>query len=541
VFARTLPAQKQLIVRNGQRNPWNGVIAMTGDGTNDSPALKKADCGVAMNTGSPVAKDAGDMVLRDDNFASIVEGVRQGRIIFDNLKKSIAYTLSSNIPEISPFLMFILIQIPLPLETVMILCIDLGTDLWPAISLAYEKGEDEIMKRQPRDKFVDKLVTAQLIFFSYGQIGMIQAAAGFFVYFMVLQRYLEAYGQDGADLLGVGIQWSDARVPVVFGHCDANICQYQGAAGDNNPLAGATAGQPWNYVLDECAVACNGGYSTRTQDKDGNAIEADKMFWKVDAKSWDAGFADAKTSICDRQYFTNAGGAQDVANQQFNFWAPNTASKYKLSQYMCGVQPDDVNNMGAGFMPGCKVETGAGSSVEKKLKNGLAFQGTADSPGDRFADFSCLREGGAFKSGIYFDGGPTRPTRNNLFPNMVLDYDTRVECLRKAQTSYLFSIIVVQWADLIICKTRQVSLFSHGMENMVMNTGLLEETFLGLGICYLPFLNAAFASSAVEITDLCWALPYSLFIFVYDEVRKYLMRATGGKNRSGFLYEYTYW
>ena len=115
------------------------------------------------------------MVLLDDNFASIVVGVEEGRLIFDNLKKSIAYTLTSNIPEISPFLMYILFGIPLPLGTVTILCIDLGTDMVPAISLAYEEAESDIMKRAPRDPVRDKLVNERLISLAYGQIGMIQA------------------------------------------------------------------------------------------------------------------------------------------------------------------------------------------------------------------------------------------------------------------------------------------------------------------------------------------------------------------------------
>merc|ERR1711972_241262 len=184
VFARTSPQQKLIIVEGCQR--MGAIVAVTGDGVNDSPALKKADIGVAMGiAGSDVSKQAADMILLDDNFASIVTGVEEGRLIFDNLKKSIAYTLTSNIPEIAPFLMFILINIPLPLGTVTILCIDLGTALWPAISLAYEPAESDIMKRMPRDPKGDKLVNQRLISMAYGQIGMMQASAGFFCYFVI--------------------------------------------------------------------------------------------------------------------------------------------------------------------------------------------------------------------------------------------------------------------------------------------------------------------------------------------------------------------
>merc|ERR1712025_586324 len=188
VFARTSPQQKLIIVEGCQR--MGAIVAVTGDGVNDSPALKKADIGVAMGiAGSDVSKQAADMILLDDNFASIVTGVEEGRLIFDNLKKSIAYTLTSNIPEISPFLLFILTSVPLPLPTILILCIDLGTDMVPAISLAYEGREANIMLKPPRDARVDRLVTAKLVCFSYLQVGVIQAAAGFYAWIVVLKDF----------------------------------------------------------------------------------------------------------------------------------------------------------------------------------------------------------------------------------------------------------------------------------------------------------------------------------------------------------------
>ena len=99
----------------------------------------------------------------DDNFASIVVGVEEGRLVFDNLKKTVAYTLTSNIPEIAPFLMFILLRMPLTLTTVLILCIDLGTDMVPAIALAYEEAEADIMTRPPRSAQKDHLITRKLV------------------------------------------------------------------------------------------------------------------------------------------------------------------------------------------------------------------------------------------------------------------------------------------------------------------------------------------------------------------------------------------
>ena len=184
IFARITPVQKLQIVRALQKK--NQVVTVTGDGVNDSPALKNADMGVAMGLmGTDVAKEASNMVLMDDNFATIVAAVEEGRTIFDNIKKFIAYILTSNIPEILPFIAYVLLDIPLPLTVVLILAIDLGTDILPALGLGAELPETDVMHKPPRSR-KERLLTRNLLLMSYGIVGMIQAAAGFFSYFMVL-------------------------------------------------------------------------------------------------------------------------------------------------------------------------------------------------------------------------------------------------------------------------------------------------------------------------------------------------------------------
>ncbi|XP_076455702.1 sodium/potassium-transporting ATPase subunit alpha-3-like [Babylonia areolata] len=334
VFARTSPQQKLIIVEGCQRN--GQIVAVTGDGVNDSPALKKADIGVAMGiAGSDVSKQAADMILLDDNFASIVTGVEEGRLIFDNLKKSIAYTLTSNIPEISPFLVYILFNTPLPLGVITILFIDLGTDMVPAISLAYENAESDIMKRPPRSSS-DRLVNERLIAMSYGQIGMMQALGGFYAWIL-------AFGQSGfliRDLTGIRTKWDSDAV---------------------NDLEDSY-GQNW----------------TRSQ---------------------------------------------------------------------------------------------------------------------------------------------------------------RLDMEYSGYTVFFLTIVLVQWSDIIICKTRRLSLIHQGMKNHVLTFGIFFETALTAFLSYTPGMAVALMTRPPRFTWWLAAIPFQILIFAYDETRRFILR----RNPGGFVERETYY
>merc|ERR1711935_190545 len=233
--------------------------------------------------------------------------------------------LTSNIPEISPFLIFVILNVPLPLSTVMILAIDLGTDMYPAISMAFEGPESDIMLRKPRDPEKDNLVTLKLLSYTYLQIGIIQACAGFFCYFVVMSDC----GFKPLDLINLRDAWDDEDIESVTD----------------------TYGNEWTY-------------------------------------------------------------------------------------------------------------------------------------------------------------------------------DARKVIEESAQTSYFSSIVIVQWADLIICKTRVLSLFEQGMHNMPMNRALVFETALGAAVCYIPGIYAGLKTRPLSFNWWLPALSFSALIFTYDEIRKYLMRSS---------------
>eukprot|EP00172_Hildenbrandia_rubra_P000839 Plantae.Rhodophyta-Hildenbrandia_rubra.ctg1478.p1 GENE.Plantae.Rhodophyta-Hildenbrandia_rubra.ctg1478~~Plantae.Rhodophyta-Hildenbrandia_rubra.ctg1478.p1 ORF type:complete len:749 (-),score=154.11 Plantae.Rhodophyta-Hildenbrandia_rubra.ctg1478:1133-3085(-) len=452
VFARTSPQQKLIIVENNQR--LHHIVAVTGDGVNDSPALKKANIGIAMGiSGSDVSKEASDMILLDDNFSSIVNGIEEGRLIFDNLKKSIAYTLTSNIPEITPFLTFIIISIPQPLTTILILCIDLGTDLLPAISLAYEEAESDIMRRPPRDARVDRLVNARLISFSYFQIGVIQALAGFFSYMVVFNDF--------------GIPPS--QLP--FLDKDAYL---EDESFDK---------KRWLYVEQE-----------RVR---GDAFAAE---W-YDEKNFGSVLEGEKEAI-------------------YNDILPTTSST-KFNEMIKAIA----------------VETGRPPCLAFTCEDAQNDLGCLQSDSEDFNLTGIFVEDFEFNEDVN-EGRGTGEGCFQLWAEQQQD-----EVLKHAQTAFFVSIVIVQIGGLLVCKTRVLSWFRQGMRNLILNIGIIEELLLCAALCYIPPIQKAFGTRALRVVHWLPAIPFMIFIFVYDETRKFIMRKgdrTGNKF-GRWIRANTYW
>jgi magnesium-transporting ATPase (P-type) len=181
VCARMAPEHKLRLVAAFQAR--DDVVAVIGDGVNDAPALRKADVGIAMGVaGTDVAKEAADVILTNDNFGGIVSAIEEGRAVYDNLRKFISYIFASNVPEIMPFILSALFNIPLALTVMQVLAIDLGTDLLPAMALGVEKPEPGVMNRPPRKRsqpLLDRELMVRAVFF-LGGIQTILCYIGFF-------------------------------------------------------------------------------------------------------------------------------------------------------------------------------------------------------------------------------------------------------------------------------------------------------------------------------------------------------------------------
>jgi sodium/potassium-transporting ATPase subunit alpha len=193
IFARVVADQKMRIVEALKKK--RQIVAVTGDGVNDAPALKAAHIGIAMGiAGTDVAKEAADMVLLDDNFASIVNAVEEGRAVFQNIRKFLTYVLVHNVAELIPYLGFLLFKIPLALTPIQALSIDMGSDTLAALGLGVERADPQVMRNPPRPQR-DRLMNWPLAFRAYLFLGLIEAAGAMAAFFFVLKGAEWRYGQ----------------------------------------------------------------------------------------------------------------------------------------------------------------------------------------------------------------------------------------------------------------------------------------------------------------------------------------------------------
>ena len=244
IFARVAAEQKMLIVQALQKK--GEIVAVTGDGVNDAPALKTADIGIAMGiAGTDVAKEAADLILLDDNFASIVAAIEEGRAVFDNIRKFLTYILSSNIPELVPYLAFVLLRIPLPLTIIQILAVDLGTDMLPALALGAEKPDPGVMERPPRARN-ERLLSWGLLVRAYLFLGVLEAAAAMAVFFFVLDAAGWHYGTSlaGTDPLYLQATSACLATIVVMQMMNVVLCRHP----SKSSLAPGFFGNPYIFL-----------------------------------------------------------------------------------------------------------------------------------------------------------------------------------------------------------------------------------------------------------------------------------------------------
>ena len=188
VFARTTPSQKLKVVEEFKKD--KNVVAVTGDGVNDSPALKAANIGIAMGGGSEVAMEAAQMVLLDNSFNSMVVAIENGRLVFDNLRKVILYLLpAGSFSEVVPIILNIYFGVPLPLSAFQMICICVLTDMGPSLAMMLEKSEGDILERNPRVLGRDRLVDKKLLLFAYFFLGIFESFFSIAMFFLYLYTH----------------------------------------------------------------------------------------------------------------------------------------------------------------------------------------------------------------------------------------------------------------------------------------------------------------------------------------------------------------
>jgi sodium/potassium-transporting ATPase subunit alpha len=410
VFARTSPEQKLIIVKGCQS--LQHVVAVTGDGVNDSPAIKKADIGIAMGiVGTDVAKDAADIILLDDNFANIVRGVKQGRVIFDLLKKIIGYCLTSNVPELLPFLGLVILQFPLPMTTILILCIDVGTDIYPNCSMAREIPEEGMMLIPPRNVNTDKLCPLKLFFVAYAMYGIMQTAGAFLSYYGVMHDY---------------------------------------------------------------------------------GFYPNNLFFLV-----------------------NQEGIVPTLQDMYN---PYDTYRGNSVAFLV----DNVDLLGI---------HGEAREIVKESHRLLDYA----SEGDVWVDFR-----------MYFYNFSNDFWADCAFDSVGQSYDGpvcyRIEALRHSQGAYLLAVVILQFANTLIWKTKVRSVFTHLFKNQQINFSYIVGTALILALLYVPGLNTGFGLRALRVEHFSPCLGFAIIFILWSEFMKYKLR--NEKNPDGsrnWFYKYFFY
>ena len=342
------------------------------------------------------------------------------------------------------------------------------------------------MDRPPRNAQTDRLVNFRLISFAYLQIGMIQALAGFFVYIIVLNDY----GYAPNILMGNGLEWTESSL----------LCTLNG-----DTVVDTTRTKGY-YRPKECGFGCADDKTTAMAGVCTGGCSIPVGY--LNNSRINPGYSAFHTELAAN---SSIPGAFDPF---LEFDADGFRGEGNTCSRSCSDYTANQDNYGA-----------AGSTERQMMTHMCGLTGSADWGFSRaYVDKGAIAPKGAY---YWWNGAP------QTHPNP--DYQTAA--LEYAQTAYFITIIIVQWADLMIAKTRKLSIFEQGMGNDFMNFGLIFETVLGATLCYTPIFNQVFGTRPLHILHWFSGLPWSILIFSYDELRKSFIRS----NPKGWLDRWTYW
>jgi hypothetical protein len=401
--------------------------------------------------------------------------------------------------------------------------------------MAYEGREADIMSRPPRNPAIHKLVTMRLISFAYLQIGMLQAIAGFYAYFTVLHgfgfRPGHLIGLDSHRVFNEQRKEVNLRDAYYLWCFDTSITEeciylpnfYYGTSDDTISVDGNNYEIPW--ITNEEFSAWQGNKKEFAKEAKQFLVNYDMptpfgtpltmdMLTDPDALTWD--------------------------DFEANYWKSNPLANYPCDESLfCSLSTDTQHSVNAADVILFPTRRCFGEDYSELWREkdevfaGLSVSGKLNNMAPPFcnADASTYE----FKPRTYpYSEGVTGDGLRSLFP---MQTRTRAEALAMSNSAYFISIIVVQWADLMICKTRIRSLFEQGMTNTFMNYSLFFETILGAFLVYVPIANTVTGTRPLRFTWWTAGVPFSLMIYIYDEVRKGWIR----KNKHGWIHRNTYW